>query len=84
MRYRSRVLVEAAQFDGTRACSERIGLDFSGSDDGGREYFSIRTHAGRVPVKKNSWIVRTASGAVIVLSPEAFAELYEPAEEVTP
>lgn len=91
MKYRKKpVVIEALQWDGTRACKERIEDVFPalntnsvelpmGGDWDGKTYLSwtFRTLEGLITAVPNDWIIRGIKGEHYPCKPDIFEMTYE-------
>lgn len=75
MKYRKKLLIDAEQFDGTRECASRLGVD---CDDAG--YF-VATLEGPLRVTIGDWIATGIKGEHWAIKPDIFAATYELVEQ---
>lgn len=78
-KFRSKpVEIEAVQFN---KAGDHPAVQYSGKDDSGREYFSVRSKQGRVSVNSGDWIITEPDGSGhYPCAPEVFAAKYEAVE----
>ena len=77
-RHRSQV-VQALQFDGTRAGRDRLEA-FAGPPIEGRPSLRLQTTFGPRVVRASDWVVRTGTGGVFAMGEGVFRRQHEPLE----
>jgi len=75
------VVIEAEQYDGTRQCAERLGLDVLQADQGPAFVASIKTLEGRMTCAPLDWVITGVKGERYPCKPDIFEATYERVEE---